>query len=153
MSRPQIDLNKPVENPELLLAIAEFTRVRNAQTEHELNRRLRSAIFLVPIKADEMHTTPSTKPGRVTIQPGSLIKLLSWVDDAGARYLPLFTDWPAIRAWTSREVSTIVMPAHDAWSFALSQAHYAGAVVNPGQGALPLSRSLIEYLKDEPKPA
>ena len=27
---------------------------------------------------------------------------------------PLFTDWPAIRAWTDEPVSTLVMPAREA---------------------------------------
>jgi hypothetical protein len=146
--KPPVDLNKPVENPELSLAMMAFSRSRNAQTEQELTLRLRSAVFLVPIITDEMRTTPGSEPGSATIEQGSLIKMLSCIDGTGAQHLPLFTDWPSIRAWTEQQVSTLVMPAADAWGFVLSQAHYAGAVVNPGERALPLSRPLIQYLKD-----
>lgn len=147
--KPPDDINKPVENPELSSAMTEFNRSRNAQTEQELTRQLRRAVFLVPIVTDEMHTTPGSRPGSVTIERGSLIKMVSYIDGTGAAHLPLFTDWPAIRAWTDQQVSTLVTPAAEAWDFVLRDAYYAGAVVNPGERALPLSRPLIEYLRDE----
>jgi hypothetical protein len=141
-----VDLNKPIENPKLSAAIDEFAEDHNEKTEQELTRQLRSAMFLVPMLTDEMHTTAGADTGDVTIEKGSVIKMLSCIDDAGAEHLPLFTDWPAIRAWTDEPVSTLVMPARDAWDFVLSQDHYAGAVVNPGGSPLPVGRSLIERL-------
>jgi hypothetical protein len=98
--------------------------------------------------ADEMKMTPGTEPGVSTIEKDSLIKIFACADSSGADHLPLFTDWSAIQAWTNQKVSTLVMTASDAWSFVLSQPHYAGAFVNPGRQRLQLNRELVQYLKD-----
>ena len=124
----------------------------SAQSEQELIRQLRHAIFIVPILDDEMRTTPGMQLGNITIQQGSFIKIPFCRDQSGAENLPLFTDWDAIHKWTQQQVSTLVMPAGDAWSFVLSQAHYAGAIINPGDAAFPLPRPMIEYLRGESNP-
>ena len=59
--------------------------------------------------------------------------------------LPLFTDWDEIHRWIDQDVSTLVMPATDAFSFA-SKEDYAGAVVNSGGQALELPKDLLAYL-------
>ena len=98
--------------------------------------------------ADEMKMMPGSKPGVGTIEKDSTIKIFACADRDGADHLPLFTDWPAIQAWTEQKVSTLVMPASEAWDFVLSQPHYAGAFVNPGSQRLQFSREFVQYLKD-----
>jgi hypothetical protein len=146
--QPPIDLDKPVENPALSAALDGYVNNRCSETEQELFLQLRSAVFLVPMLADEMKMTPGTEPGVSTIEKDSLIKIFACADSSGADHLPLFTDWSAIQAWTNQKVSTLVMTASDAWSFVLSQPHYAGAFVNPGRQRLQLNRELVQYLKD-----
>ena len=146
MERP-VDVTKPVTNPELSAAMMRLSQSDCPETQEEVARQLQCATFLVPALMDEMQMAPGGEPGRVTFQEGSVIKMLSCTDAAGAVYLPLFTDWAAIRAWTDGDVATLVMPAVEAWDFVLSQAHYSGAVVNPGEAGLPLSRQQIEYLR------
>ncbi len=96
---------------------------------------------------DEMQTTSGSKAGQITIEKDSLLKIPACADRDGKDHLPLFTDWPAIQAWIDKPVSTLVMPASDAWSFILSQPHYAGAFINPADSRLQLSRELIQYLQ------
>jgi hypothetical protein len=145
--KPPVDLNKPVENPRLVAAMHAFSQSRTPATQEMLTQALRTAIFLVPILTDEMHSTPSDDNGQMTIQAGSRIKIITCFDDAGGNHLALFTDWPSIRNWTDMHVSTLVMPASEAFEFALSDQH-AGAVVNPGDNALPLDKKLLDYLFD-----
>ncbi|HEY3899917.1 MAG TPA: SseB family protein [Chthoniobacter sp.] len=142
--KPPVDLNTPVENPAVVAAILSFAADRTPATQDALTRALRAANFLVPILTDEMHTTPSGE-GKTTIQAGSRIKILTCSDAAGAVHLPLFTDWPSIRRWTDQPVSTLVMTAKEAFEFGASDNH-AGAVVNPGENALPLNKQLLAYL-------
>lgn len=144
---PPVDLNKPVENPNLLAALKEFETHHSEQAQQELFRQLANANFLVPFFADEMQTTPSQAPGQMVIEKGSLLKIPSCADRDGKDHLPLFTDWPAIQAWIEKPVSTLVMPSANAWSFILSQPHYAGAFVNPAGFRLQLNRELIQYLQ------
>lgn len=146
--QPPVDLDKPVENPALSAALDSYVSNRCAETEQELFRQLRSAIFLVPMLGDEMQVKPEPEPGVLTIKKDSVIKIFACADSSGADHLPLFTDWSAIQAWTNEKVSTLVMPASDAWSFVLSQPHYAGAFVNPGNQRLQLNREFVQYLKD-----
>jgi hypothetical protein len=149
-SQPRpIDVDRPVENPELSAALRDFVASRDARAEQELARQLRRAVFLVPILADEMQIGSGAEPGSKVIEPGSRIKLISCVDGAGAQHMALFTDWTALRAWTDQQVSTLVIPAAEAWDTVLSREQYAGAVVNPGGGehTLPLNTQTIAYLR------
>ena len=148
---PPSELEPPVDNSELSAALQEFASHRDARTEQELARQLRRAVFLVPILADEMRIGSGTEPGSQVIEQGSRIKILSCADSAGAQHLPLFTDWAAIRAWTDHQVSTLALPAAQAWDTVLSRAEYAGAVVNPGAGGhtLPLTRETITHLRGQ----
>ena len=146
--QPPVDLNKPVENPALSAALDGYVSSRSSEAEQELFRQLRSAVFLVPMLDDEMTMTPGAKTGSATIEKDSIIKILACPDSSGEDHLPLFTDWPAIQAWTDQKVSTLVMPASDAWSFVLSQLQYAGAIVNPGSQRLELSREFVGFLQD-----
>jgi hypothetical protein len=108
---PPVDLNKPVENPNLVVALKEFETNRSEEAQQELFRQLACANYLVPFFPDEMQTTPSSKSGQVNIEKDSLLKIPACADRDGKDHLPLFTDWPAIQAWIDKPVSTLVMPA------------------------------------------
>jgi hypothetical protein len=144
---PPVDLNKPVENPNLVAALKEFEANRSEESQQELFRQLACANFLVPFFSDDVRITPGTNPGQAVFEKDSLLKIPSCTDREGQNYLPLFTDWPAIQAWIDKPVSTLVMPSYEAWSFILKQPHYAGAFINPADSRLQLSRDLIQYLQ------
>jgi hypothetical protein len=146
---PPVDLKQPVENPLLSAALDRFINSHSPEAERELFRQLRSAVFLVPMPAGGMEMTPGGEPGAGTMAKGSTLMFFACADRKGADHLPLFTDWPAIRAWTEQTVSTLVMPAAEAWDFVLSQSHYAGVFINPGSQRLQLNRDFIQCLKDE----
>ena len=85
------------------------------------------------------------------IAKGSKFGVLSAGKD-GKNFLVLFTDWRALRAHTKLEVTGWVLPAKDAWSFALQGTTYDGVVINPAHNALPLARPMLEYLSRGSKP-
>lgn len=143
---PPVDLNQPVENPDLLNAIAAFANQRGPETLHQLQVQLVRAVYLVPMLTDAAVPTPGGPAGQVTLQQGSQLKLLTCQDPDGHSILPLFTDWQQIHAWTDEPVSTLVMPAADAWAFIIRGGNFAGAVVNPAGMALPLNSGMIRDL-------
>lgn len=150
LKAPPVDLNKPVENPRLVAAIERLLTDQSVQAKDALLVELNRANFLAVIFTDEMHSTPPDENGHVTIKEKSLIKVLSTTDSNGNVYLPLFTDWNAIGKYVGEKpekpISTLVLPAADAWSWALAMGSYQGVVINPAHNALPLNRQQIEYL-------
>lgn len=143
-ARPPVDLNKPVENPALVQALERVAGDDSDDAKDALVRELQRANYLAAIIADEMKTT-SPEPGMTTIKAGSVIKFVTCEKD-GQHFLPLFSDWAAIRAYTDQNVSTLVLPASEAWSFALDDDAYQGIVINPAHNALPLELPMVRYL-------
>lgn len=144
-SAPPVDLDKPVENPRLVAALKRAADDDSDEAKDRLFREIQRANFLVAIYTDEMRFSPTPTPGHMIIQQGSRIKVLS-LEAGGENYLPLFTDWAAIRAYTDDKVNTLVFPAADAWLFALKDKAYQGVVINPAGDALPMDREMLEYL-------
>jgi hypothetical protein len=70
----------------------------------------------------------------VPFQAGPLVQLVS-AERQGKTYLPRFTDFQALLAYTQREVAGMGVPAVDAFGLAL--ARFDGAVINPAHDALP----------------
>lgn len=146
--KPPVDLNKPIENPELVKAIDALMTYTSEQTQRNLEIELRKAVYLLPFLADNnFHASEPDSEGRAIIEKDSLMKVLLASDAQSNPLLPLFTDWVHIGAWTKEAVNTLVLPAKDAWDFALN-GQYAGVVINPGGNALPLSKeALVELSK------
>ena len=93
-------------------------------------------MFLVATLKDEVIETPA-QPSTSTIQAGSRIKIIELHGPDGQRALPLFSDWQAIGAWFDEQrISTMVLPAVDAWSFA---GRFDEAVINPAGPTLTLN--------------
>jgi len=139
-----MDITRPIENPALVRAFEVHRGAPNLQNEASLISELGRADYLLPTLMNEARVTPST-PGRATIETGSMITFLSHSDANGGTWLPLFSDWPALRAWTSEPVDAVILAAGEAWDFALSR--YAGAVINPATIAFFIDPPLLSHLK------
>jgi hypothetical protein len=143
---PPVDLNRPVQNPALVAALTTLEGARTPENAAKVRKQLQRAVFLVPILTDEFHTTKPSVSGQSTVLENSRLKVFLAPDSSGKSFVPLFTDWDEIKKWTKKEVNTWVMPAADAWAFVLSNAEFAGIVINPGGTSLPLSRGAVEQL-------
>lgn len=144
MIEAPVDLNKPVENQALSSAIDALANDPTESNKSHLVSALNKANLLAAILTDEMTTTEQA-PGQMTIQAGSRIKFLTAGKD-GQTFLPLFTDWEAIRAYTDLNVSAMVPPSIEAWCFALQGGAYDGVVINPAHNALPLDHQMLQFL-------
>ena len=143
-----IDLNSPVENSALVRAITGVATDPSDSTKDQLLVELNRANFLAAMLADELKKT-EMEPGRLEIEAGSRFGVLS-ASSGGKNFLLLFTDWAALRAYTDLQVSGWVLPARDAWSFALDGTTYDGVVINPAHNALPLKRPMLKFLASRP---
>lgn len=147
---PPVDLDTPVTNPALIAAMEGLGAGPRQAAIDTLLRELNRAVYLVATILDQAKITERS-PGQVTFEKGSLIKVRFVTDSDDRPLLPLFTDWDAIRKWTSDPVSSLVMPANQAWDFALQQ--YQGVVINPGGPLLELNRDQLADLKRRSMPA
>jgi len=142
---PPVDMDMPVTNPALTAAMAGLCEGGDQAAVEAVIRELNRAVYLVAILLDEASVT-TTSPGQAIINKGSMLNVLQCTDSNDRPWLPLFTDWDAIRKWTNNtSVSTLVMPSDQAWDFALSQ--YQGVVINPAGPSLKLSRDQLEDLR------
>ena len=129
---------EPIENPDLLVAIAKISSDRSEEAQHELTLALQRGLYLVPVFTGDIDTEPADDKA---------VHVLVCTDESGAEYLPLFTDEAALKAWTEDEVSAMVLTGPEAWDFILSQPECSGGVINPGDASLPLNRDMVTLLK------
>lgn len=144
------DVNTPVTNPALSAALAANAQHDTLDTRRELTRELLQATFLVAILTDEVQETPGEVPDQATWQPGSRFSVLLAGDGQSGRMLPLFSDWEALRQWTDQPVSGLLMPAAEAWVFALADDTYSGVVLNPATDCLTYRRPALAQLAGRP---
>ncbi|MEI8234073.1 MAG: SseB family protein [Verrucomicrobiota bacterium] len=130
--------NEPIENPELLAAIAAIAADRSEAAQTALTLALQRGLYLVPAFTNRLDTEPADDEA---------LQVLVCTDENDAEYLPLFTDEAALKAWTQEAVSAMVLTAPEAWDFILSQPECAGGVINPGAAALPLNREMVGMLQ------
>ena len=140
------NVNTPVTNPALAAALTANAQHDTPDTRREVTRELMQATFLVVILTQEVQETPGEAPGQVTWQPGSHFSVLLAGDGQGGRMLPLFSDWEALRQWTDEPVSGLLMPAAEAWVFALVDDTYSGVVLNPATDCLTYRRPALAQL-------
>jgi SseB protein N-terminal domain len=126
-----LDLNKPVENPEL---VAQMIRARASRTREDLQQTLqmlREAVFLQATQFSHPDGNPAIVDG--TIRKGALIKLHTVLlpDDRNA--LAVFTDWPSLRAAVGEDQawSSLVETGEQVFRTGLLPAYPGGVVVNP----------------------
>lgn len=126
-----MDLNKPVENPEL---VAQMIRARASRTREDLHQTLqmlRDAVFLQATQFSHPDGNPAIVDG--TIRNGTLIKLHTVLlpDDRSA--LAVFTDWPSLRAAVGEDPawSSLVETGEQVFRTGLLPAYPGGVVINP----------------------
>lgn len=146
---PPVDIDKPIENPSLVSAISHLDASRPITAQSGVAQHLNAANYLIPILRVQIPTTPKGADGSTIVTQATQIKILQARDPSGKPSLPIFTDWRALRAWNKSDVSTLVMPAKAAWDFILAHDIYSGAIVNPGEKQIVLSREVIRALREK----
>lgn len=143
----KLDLNKPVVNAGLSLAMDRLTHDNSDAAKDALLLELNKANYLAVSVGKGLSEGMASSNGQALLPTGARFDLLM-AGKQGKNYLLLFTDWDAIRAYTKEDVTAIVLPAKDAWSFFSTTlaATNEGIVINPAHNALPLRKPMISYL-------
>ena len=142
--KASMDLERKIENPALVEALEKMAADPTDAAKDAVLAEIQRATYLVAVVGEGEAAAPPEGDGAALLEQ-ELEILTAEQDDL--HFLPLFTDWQAIADYTDMTIHGLVMPARDAWSFALQDGGYDGVVINPAGNALPLGKPLLEFLK------
>ena len=108
-----IDVNKPIENPELVTAMENLKQNPSAETEKEFFECLKHANFLIVLGDNLEHDEPD-EDGKFTLKEKTTISFPMLSIEDGQQLHFGFTDWPSIYAWRNEpDIQTIILPFND----------------------------------------
>ena len=129
MDNKTIDVNKPVENPKLVESMQRLLKEPNQQNENDFMEQVVDAIFLSPVKIDNIIENEGNK---ITLEKDTKIQFIHFTDNDGKAFLPLFTDWNEIGKWSKEEgIQTLMLRMNDYKEMVSNNEIYSGVVINP----------------------
>jgi SseB protein N-terminal domain len=147
-----VDINKPVENPDLKKAFERFELNKSENNLKAIINELINTHFLVLIQGDEMRLSKTDTDNGFTVEKGSKIKFLNCYDKNNKPLLPIFTDWQEVDLWLKNRDNNIhgwVMTANEAFDFAVRSQINNGVVINPGSTRWEMSKEHINNIIKE----
>ena len=152
--KEKIDLNKPVENPDLKKAFATFNSNKSETNLQLVLSGLKKANFIVLFQADEVKTTKDQN-GNTVIDKGSVIKFINCFDKDNKPFLPLFTDWQEVDLWYKQRdasIQSFIMTTFETFEWVSNDKTYNGVVINPGSTGWTMSKEQVTYFLTDFKP-
>lgn len=142
----KLDLNKPIENPELNKAFVEFNSNKTEGNLQLVIRGLIKANFIVLFNSEQLKTTTDTE-GSVYIEKGSIINFLNCFDEEKNALLPVFTDWQEVDLWLEKRdnnISSFIMSTFEAFEWVASSNNHVGIVINPGSTGWSMNKEQVK---------
>lgn len=143
------DINEPVTNPTLINAIEAIQKEVNQSTRDDFLNAVKEAKFLSPVSMDP--PPPPGDDGKTTLQADTKISFISLTDANGDSYLPVYTDWPALKQWRDiPDEKTLILSYEDVKEMIVNNAGSSGFVINPFSQNVPVSKNIMEALDAGP---
>lgn len=149
-----IDVNKPVENPELRSLLAKLReRIDDDQKLLEVMESIykniaMSGLFLAIIHIDDKDIE-SKADGNTVIKMSSVLRLQMITSPDNQVYLPVFTDWESLQMWDdlkNRHVKTLIVPFDNLPS--MINGDTRGVVINPFSDNFRIVKNQLEHMKE-----
>lgn len=106
-----MDINVPIENPELVSSMKELKNNYTQATERNFFKKLLEAKFLAPVIIDP---APVSKNEKTTLNKNTSISFIEIIDNEGSNFFPAFTDWEELRKWNQGEdLQTLIFTFKD----------------------------------------
>ncbi len=140
-----LDLKQEIKNPDLVRALERLVTDTSIAAKNELLKHLQGATFLVAVLSESLKFHEKEE-GKTILARGSHLDVLTAENEEGLTFLPLFTDWQQLNEYTDLGVSGWVLPAQEAWAFAMQDPNCEGAVINPAGNPLPIGKPMLEFL-------
>lgn len=149
-----LNINKPVENPELKWLIDKYNNVENDRKNEIIEIILQKIAEEAKLLSIAVFSQPLTQKsdGTCTIEKGTKIALPTVVYQGGKyTYFPAYTDWVELRKKPNidKELSTLVFGFDDYATFVLDKGSDDGLVINPySEHPFFLSRKQMEHIRN-----
>lgn len=144
-----MDINSPVENPELVMKIHNYMSSQSDEDEKKLREALIKAKFLAPVS---LKNWKSNSKGKQVLEHDVEFRLMSIQDKENNIYLPAFTDWNEISKWRNDdELKTIIFTFQDYAKIFMNNKEMVGLVINPYGENLVINKQQIEGIISESK--
>ena len=145
-----LDINMPITNPELVTAIEAIQKEINTCTQDAYYKALKNARFLSPVTI-EPRPEPGDAEGKTTLKADTKISFFSFTDASGDNYLPVYTDWPALKQWRNvPDEQTLITSYDDISGMVLKNSKIMGFVINPYSHNMPVRRDVIDHVNAGP---
>lgn len=140
------DMKKPIENPELVAALAALHQENTPQNQGRvLELVLHHAVLLAPAVV-----TPPPQPqqdGEAVMEQKTSIQFQLITTKDGRPFFPAFTDWEELRKFSKLKEQRVVMLRFDNYAeMVLKDDRTAGMVINPLGLSLTLDRKSLENM-------
>ena len=142
-----MDVNKPIENSQLLDILERLKSNYSYMLEHEFFEELNSAYFLTPVTEDSQIGCAT---GEAIVKEDTTIKFIHLSDDYGHNYIPAFTDWNELRKWNdAKNIRTLILSFNDYKNLVFSaESTFEGFVLNPFGNNILFDKDLIREVED-----
>ena len=140
------NINMPVTNPELIAAIEAIKKEANDDTQDSFYKALKNARFLSPVTI-EPRPEPGDAGGKATLTVDTKISFADITDVNGDIYMPVYTDWSALKQWRDvPDEQTLITSYEDISGMVLGNPKIAGFVINPFSHNMPIHQSAIDQI-------
>lgn len=147
-----VDVNKPVENPELVKLLDEFNTTSSAEQQNKLIEKiaeefaLKSNVLAV-VNMDD-NAVSQNRDGQTIIKEGTSISFTQLRNAQNQLFFAVYTDWKELRknsSYRNEDVKTLILSFDDC--YALSKDNNAGIVINPFSHNLAFSEDNMNFIK------
>jgi hypothetical protein len=102
-----VDINKPIENFQLLEKLERLKTNNDSQSEYEFFEELMASKLLSPVTEDSLM---GVRGGEAVLEKGEKIKFIYLSDEKGNNYIPAFTDWNEFKKWNdSTSIKALIL--------------------------------------------
>lgn len=141
-----MDINKPIENVQLLEKLETLKLNNDSQSEREFFRELIVSKLLSPVTEDSLE---GIGEGETTLREEGNIKFIHFSDNEGNDYMPAFTDWNELKKWNdSVNVKALILSFDDYKTLCSNEnTILRGFVLNPFGDNIVFDKSLIQEVE------
>lgn len=144
-----VDVNTPVTNSDLVLAIKEMQQNNTREAQDQLISEVMKAHFISPVNISP-EPGPSDKDGKVVLKEKTTISFNIIENTANQHFFLAFTDWDELGKWDKSEnQQTLILTFDDYAAMVLDEKGDSdGFVINPYGGNMVFNKNIVRALQD-----
>ena len=145
-----VDVNTPVTNPDLVLAIKEMQTSNTKETQDQMINEVMKAHFISPVNISPIPGLID-EVGKVVLKEETTISFNMIINTANQQFFLAFTDWDELGKWCKSEnQQTLIMNFDDYAAMVLDEkGNSDGFVINPYGGNVVFNKDMVRALRDE----